>query len=207
MQISRITTGQPNVSVESGKSTHPQFDSDVAELKRKLISGELSDTERLNIQTLLRQAERAMKNGNEQIARQFIDRADESFKEEPKEEPGTSLPDNAKPKEPLETPTNEKRIYQDASNDTSVSFKYPTPLNKYQAAVAIPAHENEHVQSAVFDAQHKGVLARIQVRYRYGIDSSGKRYLKGGNTYASIPGKKDTRILSQRLNSRVDITI
>ena len=212
MQISNITTGQPYSATESGMRTNPELDKDVAELRRKLISGELSDTERVNVQTLLKQAERALNNGNEEIARQFVNQANETLGDE---EPDTSPPAGSAPakrgpgspnsENSLKEPDAAERTYQDASNDASVSFKYPTKLNEYQAAVAVPAHENEHVQSAVFEAQNNGVLARVLVRYRYGIDASGKRYLKGGNTYASIPAKNDSHIPGQASDSRIDV--
>jgi len=76
----------------------------------------------------------------------------------------------------------EERVYKDISDDPNVSFKTPTGLNKYQAELEVRAHENQHVRHELFEAVNNKEVAKIYVRFKYGLDKSGKLYLKGGET-------------------------
>ena len=183
-----------------------EMNRDLAELRRKLFSGELSGSDKAAVQTQILQAERALKSGKEAVARQFVEQASDTIKDKPGQDVAPGSPAPVAP-ESVNKQDADKRIYQDISNDPSVSFQYPTSLNKYQAPVAVRAHENEHVQEAVFTAQNEGVLARVQVRYQFGVDANGKRYLKGGQTSAAIPSKKESPAPSHLTKPRIDFRI
>lgn len=57
----------------------------------------------------------------------------------------------------------------DRSNDSSVSFQTPTQVSPEQAALAVAAHENEHVVHNAQNAEKSGMVAHSTVTIRHGI--------------------------------------
>lgn len=84
--------------------------------------------------------------------------------------------------EPCETCEN--RRYQDDSDDSSVSFQTPTKLTPQQAAMAVPAHEGEHVHNEQARADRDGRKVISQsVRIHTSIcPECGRVYVSGGTT-------------------------
>lgn len=206
MLISNVTNTYSIQNAETPVSTNQDINRDVAELRRQLFSEDFNNANCITLQNLLFKAHQALKQGNDAFARQYVDEAFQTInktKEETQNHSEKTLKNTPTPS--LSKSNVNEATYQEASNDPSVSFKYPQKLNESQAAIAVPAHEGEHVQRAVFEAQNKGVLAHVRIQYNYGINNQGKMYLKGGKTTASIPVKKEYQTLSQRTNSVIDI--
>ena len=202
MPVEGITTDR--IFTTPDRTRFNDVNRELANLRRQLFSRELSDTERTAVQTLIRQAEHALNGGKANIARQFINQASKTF-EEPADQNLPQEKANPKSAPNIQTPEIEERTYQDVSNDPSVSFKYPQKLNEYQAGIAIRAHEGEHVRDAIFKAQNKGVLARVQVRFHTGIDRKGRRFLKGGTTKVTFRKKGKFKKVNQSLKLKINI--
>lgn len=74
----------------------------------------------------------------------------------------------------------------DASNDPSVSFKYPTEIPADSSFIFIASHERQHVQDIVGRAILEGRIAQVYVRYFTSYDSQGKLIFTGGYTWGKI---------------------
>lgn len=75
----------------------------------------------------------------------------------------------------------------DRSGDPTVSFQTPTHLSPEQAAVAVAAHENEHVSHARQSAEQNGQIAHSTVSIRYATcPECGRIYVSGGTTTTTI---------------------
>ncbi|MFC1564884.1 hypothetical protein ACFL6G_08095 [candidate division KSB1 bacterium] len=206
MDISSIENS-PFSSQKSPKADNPEYRKELAGLRRNLLSSGMSDAQRTEMQAVLRQAEQALEKGNTFSAREFLDQANQTFEQysnTASDEPGVS---DSSPAYSFKNPETDKRTYQDSSGDPNVSFKFPRKINEYQANIAVKAHEGEHVRDAVFKAQNEKTLASVQIRYHYGMDSKGKRFLKGGTTKVSFPTRnihvKLRQINSNKVNKKV----
>ncbi len=81
----------------------------------------------------------------------------------------------------------------DRSNDPSVSFQTPTHLSPGEAALAVLAHENEHVAHNSRKAEEKGMVAHSTVTIQYGIcPECGRIYVAGGTTRTSYTPKQES---------------
>jgi len=74
----------------------------------------------------------------------------------------------------------------DRSGDPTVSFKTPTRLSPEQAALAVVAHENEHV-SHERQSERSGQIANSTVSVSYAAcPKCGRIYVSGGTTKTTI---------------------
>ena len=86
--------------------------------------------------------------------------------------------------EELRCATCDSRRYQDASNDSSVSFQTPTHISPGQSAAMVRAHEYEHVANEQANAERDG---RRVVSQTVSLDSAicpecNRVYISGGTT-------------------------
>jgi hypothetical protein len=89
--------------------------------------------------------------------------------------------------------TCESRKYVDQSSDPSVSFQSPTHLSVGEAALAVAAHENEHVANNREKAEQAGMTARSTVTIAYGVcPECGRIYVAGGKTETTFTPKEQT---------------
>lgn len=80
----------------------------------------------------------------------------------------------------------------DRSNDPSVSFQSPTHLSAGEAALAVAAHENEHVAHNAQNAQENGMVAHSTVTISYGVcPECGRIYVAGGKTTTTFTPKQE----------------
>ena len=104
--------------------------------------------------------------------------------------------DKAKTIEPKgECTTCNSRKYVDKSNDMSVSYQTPTKLNPSTAALAIGAHEREHVYNERAKAEREGrEIVSQTVTIKYSVCSECNiMYPSGGVTRTrSVESESDT---------------
>jgi NMD protein affecting ribosome stability and mRNA decay len=75
----------------------------------------------------------------------------------------------------------------DRSGDPTVSFQTPTRLSPEQAALAVVAHENEHVSHERQNAEQNGQIAHSTVSISYAVcPECGRIYVSGGTTKTTI---------------------
>lgn len=75
----------------------------------------------------------------------------------------------------------------DRSGDATVSFQTPTHLSPEQAALAVVAHENEHVSHERQKAERNGQIAQSTVSIRYAVcPECGRIYVAGGTTKTTV---------------------
>ncbi|MEE9910137.1 MAG: hypothetical protein K4571_00295 [Deltaproteobacteria bacterium] len=85
------------------------------------------------------------------------------------------------------------RRYVDQSNDSSVSFQTPTKLAPSEAALAVAAHENEHVVNNRERAEQEDMVARSTVTISYDVcPECGRIYVAGGKTTTTFTPKQQT---------------
>ena len=85
------------------------------------------------------------------------------------------------------------RRYVDQSSDSSVSFQTPTKLAPSEAALAVAAHENEHVVHNRENAQQNGMVAHSTVTISYGVcPECGRIYVAGGKTETTFTPRQQT---------------
>jgi len=91
--------------------------------------------------------------------------------------------------------TCESRRYVDKSNDSSVSYQTPTKLSPGTAALAVGAHEREHVVNERANAQREGrKIVNQTVSIKYGICPECHRmYPTGGVTRTQSVAIQDTQ--------------
>lgn len=85
------------------------------------------------------------------------------------------------------------RVYQDGSNDASVSFKSPTHLSPEQASGAVRAHEQEHVtneQQKATESNRKVVSQSVQI-FTDTCPECGTNYVSGGVTKTVTKGNQN----------------
>lgn len=81
----------------------------------------------------------------------------------------------------------------DRSSDSSVSFQSPTHLSPGEAALAVAAHENEHVVHNSENAEQNGMTAHSTVTISYGVcPECGRIYVAGGKTQTTFTPKQQT---------------
>lgn len=83
-----------------------------------------------------------------------------------------------------ECETCKRRQYQDVSNDPGVSFKTPTHVSPEFAAMAVAAHEQEHVLHEQASAKLEGreiVFQNVQISTGV-CPECGRVYVSGGKT-------------------------
>ncbi|MCP4727001.1 MAG: hypothetical protein GY863_18320 [bacterium] len=203
MELSGVNNfNKNNVSTNINKDSGLR--KELAGLRMDMLAGEMSDAERSAMQSLLMQAEKAIDDGNTFAARGIIDEAGKTFENNSQDSPDSTEDSYSPSSENISRPEVDKHTYQDASSDPSVSFKFPTKINEYQAEIAVGAHESEHVRDAVFKAQNEKTLANVQIRYHYGLDSKGKRYIKGGTTKVTFPTRNIHVKLRQAKSSSIN---
>jgi len=80
--------------------------------------------------------------------------------------------------------TCDSRKYQDASNDSSVSFQTPTNIAPEQSAAMVSAHENEHVSNEQANAERDGrkVVSQTVTLSSAICPECGRPYISGGVT-------------------------
>lgn len=94
---------------------------------------------------------------------------------------------------PGECKTCASRKYVDRSTDASVSFQTPTHLSAGEAALAVAAHENEHVNNNKEKAEQSGMVAHSTVTISYGVcPECGRIYVAGGKTTTTFTPKQQT---------------
>ena len=75
----------------------------------------------------------------------------------------------------------------DRSGDPTVSFQTPTRLSPEQAALAVVAHENEHVSHERQSAERNGQIASSTVSISYATcPECGRIYVSGGTIKTTI---------------------
>ncbi len=94
---------------------------------------------------------------------------------------------------PKECQTCASRKYKDQSSDSSVSFQTPTQLSPSEAALAVAAHENEHVVHNSERAEREGLVAHSTVTIAYAVCPECDRiYVAGGKTQTTFTAKQQT---------------
>ena len=107
---------------------------------------------------------------------------------------GVGKADIAEPKGACHTC--ESRRYVDESDDSSVSYQTPTKLSPSTAALAVGAHEREHVYNERADAQRNGrEIVNQTVSIKYAVcPECHKMYAAGGVTRTqSVSRHEDTQ--------------
>jgi hypothetical protein len=101
----------------------------------------------------------------------------------PESKPGDSV-------KPRRCRTCAERKYKDVSDDPSVSFQTPTSVAPEQAAAAVAAHEQEHVNNNAARAEREGLTARSAVAIRTAMcPECGRAYVSGGTTTTTYSRK------------------
>lgn len=86
------------------------------------------------------------------------------------------------------------RRYVDRSSDSSVSFQTPTKLAPGEAALAVAAHEQEHVVHNAERAREEGMTAHSTVTISYGVcPECGRIYVAGGKTTTHFTPKQPSQ--------------
>lgn len=96
------------------------------------------------------------------------------------------------------------RQYMDGSNDPGVSFKTPTTISPGQSAVAVAAHENEHVtrNKAAAEAEGREVVSQSVILHTAVCNECGVTYTAGGETTTVTKAKNDPEAIQPRLNKK-----
>jgi len=148
-----------------------------------LSNPDISASEKAKILSLLARGEAAASSG-------VTVELSALFKEMEQLDPGLAIKGNSFPKEaskPQDTSNQQDEgsvTYQDVSGDTGVSFKFPVAVNKYEAPMAVLAHEGEHVIAAQARAAMDNESVTTYVSIHYGYDNKGRLYITGGTTTA-----------------------
>jgi len=96
---------------------------------------------------------------------------------------GAATPPDKPDLNPKPCQTCANRRYVDRSNDSSVSFQTPTKLAPGEEALAVMAHEQEHVAHNAERARREGMVAHSTVTISYGVcPECGRIYVAGGKT-------------------------
>jgi len=105
-----------------------------------------------------------------------------SVSEGPDSKAKTNLLEGLKPAGRCETCANRK--YVDKSDDPSVSYQTPTTLNASTSAIAVAAHESEHVNNEQANARTDDrKVVQQSVTFTYAVcPECGRLYVAGGNT-------------------------
>lgn len=92
-----------------------------------------------------------------------------------------------------ECQTCRERKYQDKSDDSGVSMKAPTHLAPGQAAGAVRAHENEHVnrEQAQARRENREVVSQSVQIHTSVCPECGRTYVSGGTTTTTTRGKPE----------------
>ncbi len=86
------------------------------------------------------------------------------------------------------------RRYVDRSSDSSVSFQSPTKLAPGEAALAVAAHEQEHVVNNAERARQEGMKAHSTVTISHGVcPECGRIYVAGGKTETHFTPKQPSQ--------------
>lgn len=93
--------------------------------------------------------------------------------------------------------------YQDQSADAGVSFSYPVAMNRYQAPLAVQAHEREHVMIAQAEALINNENVTTYVAIHNGYDNKGRLIVTGGTTLVVTSPKPKMHPITT--GSKVDI--
>lgn len=81
----------------------------------------------------------------------------------------------------------------DRSSDPSVSFQTPAHVSAGEAALAVAAHENEHVVNNAQNARENGMVAHSTVTISYDVcPECGRMYVAGGKTTTTYTPKDQT---------------
>lgn len=104
---------------------------------------------------------------------------------------------------PEECETCKKRKYQDGS-DEMVSFKNASHISPNQAASAVRAHEQEHVQNAYNKATtDNGKVLNASVTIHTSIcPECGRSYVSGGTTHTQIKYYNEENPYQQALKTQ-----
>ena len=190
----------------------------LADLNRTLNQKGTSTLEASKARSLLTLAKRKLDEGNPIDAKRIVYEAKKIIKpytntlSKSGSDENNGLQIDFKEREPIiEADTAEKtetkRKYQDGSQDTDVSFQYPTALTSAQSFLAVPAHERQHVANSISEAILEGRQVRTIVSYKLRYDpNTGKPYLAGGTTrtlhlpHFEIQSKEDS------LGKNIDVT-
>ena len=104
-----------------------------------------------------------------------------------------------------ECQTCKRRQYRDVSNDPGVSFKFATHVSPEAAAMAVSAHEQEHVLHEQVNAKLQGreiVYQAVQLSTAI-CPECGRIYVSGGKTI-TVTRKKEESLSSQQAGLLVD---
>lgn len=194
----------------------------IAEARRLITQNHITGAKAMRLSTMLTQAQQNVSSGKvfdaQRLAREALKLAqDESDStgtantENGNAPPATTSgdennPDNstgatqeANPNDLLQRNTTS---YQDASDDSGVSFQYAEPLTQAQAPFAVRLHELSHVRretsEAILNGQH--VMASVTVSSH--IDpQTGERQVGGGRTRVIVfPEIQIESIVGNNLN-------
>ncbi len=113
---------------------------------------------------------------------------------------GTRKPQGASQKQ-----DEDKVTYQDQSNDVGVSFSYPVAINRYQAPLAVQAHEGEHVIIARAEAMIRNENVTTYVSIHNGYDGKGRLITTGGTTTVITHPKP--KMVPIKTGNKVDIIV
>lgn len=94
-----------------------------------------------------------------------------------------------------ECKTCENRKYQDGSDDPGVSFKAPTKVAPQEAAMAVMAHEEQHVTHEQARAREEGrkVVSQSVQLHTAVCPECGRIYISGGTTTTRTAAQTDAK--------------
>jgi len=177
--------------------------SDTLQYAKMLLAQKGMDPSTIRANNLIRLAETALKNGNQEAADRYANQAMNTL-DSPKDNSNEFvnpqlLPETPTPEipgsepvnqtEPVRKPASTEHTYKDISHDIGVSFSSPTKMSGAQSFLAVPAHEAEHVRRRIGEAVLKGNNVMVIVSYQIKYDPvTGEPYMAGGETKAiSLP--------------------
>ena len=167
----------------------------LSEAQRLILTEKITGAAAMRITAMISQAQQSSGQGNlrdaDRLARQALglakDAAGPPVEGAPDKEDDSPVPEAAK--NPDETDKGnqqgfsqqETTSYQDASNDSGVSFQSAQPLTNAQAPFAVQLHEMSHVRRETSDAILHGQRVLTAVTIHSHIDpQTGERHVDGG---------------------------
>jgi hypothetical protein len=176
----RTSTGQDQ-SREVGGAESPEYKAVSNKAAILLSNSDITPTEKAKILNLLARAKTAAARGATGELSVLLNKMQEL---DPTLAAGRNSAPEGTPKSQVTAPGQDEGsvTYKDQSSDVGVSFAYPVAKNKYQAPLAVRAHESEHVMIAQAEALMNDQNVTTYVSIHNGYDSRGRLIITGGTT-------------------------
>jgi len=188
---------------ETSKIDSPEYKAITNKASVLLGNPDISAAQRTKILNLLARGKVAASNGSTEVLNNL-------FNEMKKFDPGLAVKGDSfqkgtsKPQGVSNQQDDSSITYQDQSGDIGVSFKYPVAVNKYEAPLAVSAHEGEHVFAAQIRALMNNESVTTYVSINNGYDSKGRLYITGGTTTAIYHQKPKMEPSETKVKNKVN---